>query len=75
VKRSAFVLKLAPQTQPSQRRFEGWIEEVDTGRELRFRSTDELLGFLGDCFDLAQDRDRDPSNAAARDATKKSDAS
>jgi len=31
----------------------GCVEEVDTGRELRFRSTDELLEFLGKCFDDA----------------------
>src|SRR5262245_31677055 len=46
VKRSAFVLQLGPDTDAGQKHFSGWIEEVDTGRELRFRSTDELLGFL-----------------------------
>jgi hypothetical protein len=30
---------------------EGWAEEVDTGKELRFRSNDELLKFLGERFD------------------------
>jgi hypothetical protein len=25
---------------------EGWVEEVDTGREIHFRSETELLGFL-----------------------------
>jgi hypothetical protein len=29
----------------------GWIEEVDTGRELLFRTTEELLEFLGKCLD------------------------
>jgi hypothetical protein len=53
VMRWAFVLQLASETRPSTRHFEGRIEEVDTGRELRFRSTDELLTFLGECFDLA----------------------
>jgi hypothetical protein len=52
--RGAFVLKLASETQPLHGRFEGWVEEVDTGRELRFRSTDELLAFLGRCFREAQ---------------------
>jgi len=52
--RWAFVLQLGSQTQPALRRFEGWIEEVDSGRELRFRSTDELLAFLGECFEKAQ---------------------
>jgi hypothetical protein len=47
------VLQLGPETSPAERRFVGWIEEVDTGRELRFGSADELLAFLGECFDLA----------------------
>jgi hypothetical protein len=48
--RWAFVIQLASDTNPSQRQFSGRIEEVDSARELRFRSTDELLMFLGDCF-------------------------
>jgi hypothetical protein len=43
VMRWAFVLHLAAQTEPRNGHFEGWIEEVDTGRELRFRSTKELF--------------------------------
>jgi hypothetical protein len=58
--RRAFVLRLGPETQPSLKSFVGWIEEVDTGRELRFGSTEELLAFLGDCFDLAERRGRPP---------------
>ncbi len=54
--RSAFVLRLGPETKPSEGVFAGWIEEVDTGRELRFRSTEELLAFLGLCYDIAQRR-------------------
>ena len=49
--RKAFVLQLGADTETARRHFEGFIEEVDTGRELRFRSTDELLEFLGKCFD------------------------
>jgi hypothetical protein len=49
--RGAFVVQLGSTSDPLQRRFEGWIEEVDTGRELRFRSTEELLSFLGQCFE------------------------
>src|SRR4030095_9158525 len=49
--RQAFVLQLGSETETARRHFEGCIEEVDTGRELRFRSTDELLEFLGKCFD------------------------
>jgi hypothetical protein len=38
----------------------GWIEEVDTGRELRFKSTDELLAFLAECFDKSRKRELEP---------------
>jgi hypothetical protein len=58
--RCAFVLKLGPKTQPRLRQFEGWIEEVDTGRELRFRSTGELLTFLGERCELARQPGRKP---------------
>ena len=34
-------------------RFEGWVEEVDSGTVLRFRSAEELLKFLGQRFDLS----------------------
>ena len=49
--RRAFVLRLGPDTKPSSRLFEGWVEEVDSGKELRFHSVDELLEFLGQQFD------------------------
>ena len=38
----------------ARRHFVGCIEEVDTGRELRFKSTDELLAFLAQCFETAK---------------------
>jgi hypothetical protein len=47
--RWAFVLQLGPETRAAERQFTGRIEEVDTGREVRFRSTDELLAFLAEC--------------------------
>ena len=49
--RKAFVLQLGADTDPARRHFVGLIEEVDTGRELRFKSTDELLEFLAKCFE------------------------
>ena len=55
--RQAFVLTLGAETDPRRHYFVGFIEEVDTGRELRFRSTDELLEFLGQCFEAAMDQD------------------
>jgi hypothetical protein len=56
--RWAFVLQLGSGTAPLHQHIEGWIEEVDTGRELRFRSADELLTFLFQCFESAQHRCR-----------------
>jgi hypothetical protein len=57
--RCAFVLQLGPDSDPQQKRFNGWIEEVDTGRELRFRSTDELLLFLSERAVAARMRQAD----------------
>ena len=51
--RGAFVVQLGPETKPSEGRYEGLVEEVDSGRELRFRSAEELMNFLGQRFDLA----------------------
>jgi hypothetical protein len=50
--RGAFVVQLGPETRPTEGRFEGWVEEVDSCTELRFRSSEELLKFLGARFDL-----------------------
>jgi len=50
--RLAFVIRLGSDSRPSDGLFEGWVEEVDSCTELRFRSTNELLGFLGQRFDL-----------------------
>jgi hypothetical protein len=50
--RGAFVVQLGPETRPTEGQFEGWVEEVDSGTELRFRSSDELLKFLGQRFEL-----------------------
>ena len=51
--RGAFVVQLGPETKPTDGRFEGWVEEVDSCTELRFRSAEDLLNFLGQRFDLA----------------------
>jgi hypothetical protein len=53
--RGAFVVQLGPETRPSEDRFEGWVEEVDSCIEQRFRSIEELLKFLGQRFDVAKD--------------------
>lgn len=49
--REAFVLRLNTDSKPEVGRLSGWIEEVDTGKELRFRTTEELVEFLGKCLD------------------------
>jgi hypothetical protein len=49
--RLAFVIRLGNDTRPADRLFEGWVQEVDTWCEVRFRSTEELLNFLGERFD------------------------
>ncbi len=48
--RHAFVLRLAKDTRAADSHFEGWVEEVDSGKEVRFRSTEELLRFLAQRF-------------------------
>ena len=44
--RGAFVVQLSKGSQSNQDEFEGWVEEVDSGMQLRFRSADELVTFL-----------------------------
>jgi hypothetical protein len=60
----AFVLRLGVESDVEKQQFAGWIEEVDTGREIRFRSTEELLRFLGQCLD---DRRRHHQPGKSRD--------
>jgi len=50
--RGAFVVQLGSETRPTEGQFEGWVEEVDSCTGLRFRSTEELLNFLGQRFEL-----------------------
>ena len=52
--RCAFVVRLGSGSQPSEGRLEGSVEEVDSGKELRFRSAAELVRFLGECFEVIQ---------------------
>lgn len=61
--RGAFVIRLGPETNPSRGHFEGCIEEVDSGKELKFQSSTELLRFLGDRFQAAfEDTPEDDSS-------------
>jgi hypothetical protein len=50
VKRT-FVLRLSPEAYPVSGKFEGRVEEVDSGRSLKFRSIEEFLDFLQKCLD------------------------
>jgi hypothetical protein len=52
--RGAFVVQLGSETHPAEGRFEGWVQEVDSCTELRFRSTEELLRFLGQRFESSR---------------------
>ena len=54
IMRGAFVIQLGPETNPLEGRFEGCVEEVDTSTGLRFRSSEELLKFLGERFELVK---------------------
>jgi len=47
------VVQLGPATKPAKGQFEGSVHEVDSFTELRFHSTEELLRFMGQRFDLA----------------------
>jgi hypothetical protein len=58
--RGAFVLQLASGSRPRDSHFEGWIEEVDSGPERRFRSTEELMTFLAQCLVEAKSHDYQP---------------
>jgi hypothetical protein len=59
--RLAFVVRLDTSTRPEAGLFEGWVEEVDSCTARRFRSSKELLDFLGQRFALTMTR------AAARE--------
>lgn len=47
------MVRLAQETNPSGGHFEGSVEEVDSGKELKFQSSTELLRFLGERFQAA----------------------
>lgn len=52
--RLAFVVRLGNDSRPAEGLLEGWVEEVDSCTEMRFRSTSELLAFLSQRFDLVR---------------------
>lgn len=56
--KGAFVIRLGPGTIPSEDRFEGWAEEVDSGKEIKFHSVGELVRFLGERFQMGLTTER-----------------
>jgi len=48
--RAAFVVQLRKACQEIAGPMEGCVEEVDTGKQVHFRSPDELLAFLRERF-------------------------
>ena len=46
----AFVMWLSEETNSTKGTFHGTVEEVETGRELSFRSVEEFLTFVQDCI-------------------------
>jgi hypothetical protein len=46
----AFVLRLTQEAQPVGGKFEGRVEEVDSGKSQRFASVKEFLSFLQSCL-------------------------
>lgn len=65
--RQAYVVKLGSETNSAEREFSGWVEEVDTGRELRFTSTEELLTFLAECFERGKKEEADADDPCGAD--------
>ena len=55
--RGAFIVQLGSETQPAEGRFEGWVQEVDFCSERRFHSSEELLKFLGERFEMRRAAD------------------
>ena len=53
--RGAFLVQFRKLTQAGQ--LEGVVEEVDTGKQAKFLSENELIGFLRECFAETQQND------------------
>jgi hypothetical protein len=53
----AFVLRLNPEARPVGGTFQGRVEEVDSGRNVKFGTIEEFLNFLQQCLDHQQTPD------------------
>jgi len=57
--RGAFVVRLGRGSDSARGEFEGSVEEVDTGKRLKFRSAEELCKFLGLSFEESLRREQE----------------
>ncbi|HSB09875.1 MAG TPA: hypothetical protein VLM38_10355 [Blastocatellia bacterium] len=53
--RAAFVIQFRPQTDVDAGRFEGRVEHVASYKAMRFRSLEELLGFIASVLTEVRD--------------------
>ena len=56
--RRAFVLRLTPEARPVEGKFQGRVEEVDSGRNVKFGTIEEFLNFLQQCLDHQETADK-----------------
>ena len=61
--KGAFVIRLGPGTRPSENHFEGWAEEVDSGKETKFHSLDDLARFFGERLRIGLTREERRRNS------------
>jgi len=54
IMKRAFVLRLTPEAEPVAGKFEGRVEEVDSGKSRRFVTVEEFLEFLQKCLNENQ---------------------
>jgi hypothetical protein len=57
--RGALVVRLGDGTESARGQSKGRVEEVDTGEQVMFQSSEELFSFLGQSFEEALQRDRE----------------
>ena len=64
--RRAFVLRISPECDVDAGKLEGWVEDVDSGRELKFKSVPELLSFISQSL---KDRSSSPEEEENQSGT------
>lgn len=71
--KGAFVIRLGPGTRPSENHFEGWAEEVDSGKEVKFHSLDDLARFFGERLRIGLTREERRRNSGNEIESKEED--